>query len=695
MENDRQARISHPGKSLSLLLIALFLSALPSFCSASNIEESLSAAAQEAPSQSRTESMKEASDRPWGEALAQAPAVAAGASSKAITPFTDGKPWGEPFKPSHPSGHYILGDKCEDLNQDGICSQTWFGGYTRLEKPSPLNILKWFGRGVRRDPVLYNTPDGVHDDIYARAKVLKIAGAKIGHVVVDSVGLHFSDTEAIRDEVKDLGFDLVIVQATHNHAGPDTLGIFGPVYTRAVPIALFQRLFGVSVLRGINGRNPRFMSYIYKQAGAALREADQNARPARLYLSKAPAPKYEGKSIVVDRRPPYIFDPDVHVLQARDLQDRPIVTMANFAVHPELWHTKITELSADISGSIASHIEKMGGGVGIHSNGAIGAMISYGDVYDFNDKKLSAQEKLALREKGIETIGRIVAQTALDSASKSGPASISKVGIIKRKIFIPVDNRLLENASKQKMIDRPRFTNGIPDPEGQDVMTELDLVVLHGPDGKPLAEIFTIPGELAPENYLGGFFKPEEAPNPDAPENPVIKDHLRAPHQYLLGLGNDELSYILPLNDFVFPSRLEAVLPGKDRFGRKHYEETVAASSQMSWIISLNLIGMLQEYYEGRTDLTLEEVARRSRKAALQAFAGRPRSEYALTKLYLHEPVDDATEQAKKVLLNMHPYRAASELRRMKPSSEVQRRLKNDLLRELEAREKRIEGGRY
>lgn len=692
---DRQARILHPGKFPALLLVALLLPGLPSFCSASSIEERLSAAAQNAPAPDQIESAKTAADLAWEGGGSRQTSVFAGASAKVITPFTDGKPWGEPFKASHKSGHYVLGDKCKDLDQNGRCDQIFFGGYTRLEKPSPLNILKWFGRGVRRDPVLYNTPDGVHDDLYARAKVLKIAGTKIGHVVVDSVGLHFNDSEAIRDEVKDLGFDLVIVQATHNHAGPDTLGIFGPIYTRAVPIALVQRLFGRSVLRGINGRNPQFMSYLYKQAGAALREADQNAQAARLHLSKASVPQYEGKSLVVDRRPPYVFDPNVHVLQARDLQGRPIVTMANFAVHPELWHTKITELSADISGSVASHIEKMGGGVGIHSNGAIGAMISYGDIYDFNDKKLAPREKLALKEKGIETIGRIVAETALKSVDRSEPASISKAGIVKRKIFIPVDNRLLEEASKQKIIDRPRFTNGLPDPDGQDILTELDLVVLHGPDGKPLAEIFTIPGELAPENYLGGFLKPEEAPNPNAPENPVIKDHLRAPHQYLLGLGNDELSYILPLNDFVFPSRLEAILPGKDRFGRKHYEETVAASSQMSWIISLNLIGMLEEYYEGRTDLTQEEVLKRSRKAALQAFAGQPRSEYALTRLYLHEPIDETTERAKEVLLKMNPYRTAYELRRMTPSTEAQRQRKNDLLRQLEARQERREGGRY
>src|SRR6185503_8684692 len=67
---------------------------------------------------------------------------------------------------------------------------------------------------------------GVHDPIMARAVVLQHKDEKIALVSVDLVGLFLPRIEKIRRELP--GFSYVLVSSTHNHEGPDTLGLWGP-----------------------------------------------------------------------------------------------------------------------------------------------------------------------------------------------------------------------------------------------------------------------------------------------------------------------------------------------------------------------------------------------------------------------------------------------------------------------------------
>jgi len=632
------------------------------------------------------ESLKAKADAPF-DGSAPAPAgipLQVGASARVITPATDGKPWGEPFVPSDKSGRYVIGDRCADENHNGRCDQLFFAGYQRLEKPSK-NWHKWLVRGLRRDPRTYNTPDGFRDDLYARALVIKGGGKKIGFVTVDAVGLLYPEAEKIRARVADLGFDLVVVQATHNHEGPDTVGLWGPLRTPPLPVGLFEMLFGGNPFHAVDGKHAEFMERLRDQAAAALRDADGRAEDATLGFGEAPVPPYEGKPLQHDNRFPEVFDNSVHALQARDAFGDPIATLVNFGIHPEILGSNITKMSADISGAICDDVQQQGGGIGLHANGAIGGLIGPNDLfgYDAKDAKMKPDQEQAFREKGLGIIGDSVARTALQSLASALPASISKIGVLKRRVFIPMDNKLLDMASRKGLFDRPRFTAGRPDPAGQDLETEIDLVVFHGPKGEPLAEIFTVPGELTPEHYLGGFIPAAQAVNPAAPTPPVLKDFLRAPHQYLLGLGNDELGYILPLNDFLFPKGLHPALPSKDRFGRPHYEETVSASSQLSQIVSWNLVGMLEEYYKGRTDLTTEAVALRSRRASLAALTDQKGAADSMLRLYLHQPVDAVTPEIHAALLKQDPVRVLQATAASSPNDPYERHLLTGLRKEL------------
>ena len=65
----------------------------------------------------------------------------------------------------------------------------------------------------------------LHDPIMARAVVLAHEKQKIALVCVDVVGLFLPTVENVRAELP--GFAYVLVSSTHNHEGPDTLGLWG------------------------------------------------------------------------------------------------------------------------------------------------------------------------------------------------------------------------------------------------------------------------------------------------------------------------------------------------------------------------------------------------------------------------------------------------------------------------------------
>ena len=74
---------------------------------------------------------------------------------------------------------------------------------------------------------------GVLDPIKVRAVVIQSGRQKIAFACADVVGLFLPCVEHVRKELP--GFDYVVVSSTHNHHGPDTMGLWGenPFKSRA------------------------------------------------------------------------------------------------------------------------------------------------------------------------------------------------------------------------------------------------------------------------------------------------------------------------------------------------------------------------------------------------------------------------------------------------------------------------------
>ena len=69
---------------------------------------------------------------------------------------------------------------------------------------------------------------GVHDPLMARCVVLQDGGTRIALISVDLVGLQFPAVQQIRNQLP--GFSYVLVSSTHNHEGPDVIGMLSLIH---------------------------------------------------------------------------------------------------------------------------------------------------------------------------------------------------------------------------------------------------------------------------------------------------------------------------------------------------------------------------------------------------------------------------------------------------------------------------------
>ncbi|MDP6933496.1 MAG: hypothetical protein QGG40_11300, partial [Myxococcota bacterium] len=100
----------------------------------------------------------------------------------------------------------------------------------------------------------------------------------------------------------------------------------------------------------------------------------------------------------------------------------------------------------------------------------------------------------------------------------------------------------------------------------------------------------------APELGIGGYDgshvnTPLDAlldsgnPNPPdldaAPDGPYLKDVMGAEYNWIVGLGNDEVGYILPTYDF----KVHDIAPYLDEPEGDHYEETRSLGPQTAGLV--------------------------------------------------------------------------------------------------------------
>lgn len=516
-------------------------------------------------------------------ALAQPALLRAGFAARAITPVGPAPP-GWAFVPQPNTG--VWGEQYVDLNgNDCFDAGEPFVDDVANTLIDPQSAGKWdgaeVGAGFGAQCAL-----GKLDDIWARAVVLSSGGKSVGMVSLDVVGWFQEEVDRIREELALrypwVRLDGLIVAATHAHEGPDTMGL----WSHYAPYAA-------------DGKYPLFQQYIRHQVVEAVAAA-WAAREAA-YVKFARGTETRG---LRDSRGPTVFDPDVWTAEfVRPLGGSTIGTLVNWSNHPEALGGDNSYISSDYVHGVRERMEEMRGGTAIFFSGSVGGLqtpLSVTNIPGFpvDDKSPARAYKL----------GEIVADAALVALAGASFASDATIEVAHKDFVIPFENQSLTALNEAGIFDKEL----VLDENGQaGVLTEM-FAVSVGP-----AVFITVPGELFPEIANGGYGRDdpsdsEYCPEADTgrPHEPVIRDQFDASYQFLLGLGGDELGYIVPKYDFWafgFPPDTETFPPGtpvleleneprppvfvgvverEDPCGVGHYEETVSAASTMAPLVA-------------------------------------------------------------------------------------------------------------
>jgi hypothetical protein len=366
---------------------------------------------------------------------------------------------------------------------------------------------------------------GVHDPLMARAIVLRAGNEKIALVSVDVVGLFLDSVERVRAKLP--GFTYVLVSSTHNHEGPDTMGLWG-----ASPF--------------VSGIDAEYLASVEAKIVQAVKDADGSRKTVEAKYGTVTAPE-----LLHDSRPPIILHDDLVTLAFHEPgKEQPVGLVVQWNCHPETLDSKNTLVSADFVGYTVAALQKKHGCPVVYLTGTVGGLMTslHVPVRDAEGKEL----KDGTYEK-TERYGVLLAEAA-DKAIKAGqPLTLSPLRVRSESLYLPVANPIYRLAWQIKVLDRDNYVPGEAgkgwvkamrgeDPANPHIRTEVGYLKLGD------LEIAAIPGEIYPELVLGKVPDPapEGADFPDAPIEPSIYGQMKTGKRMLIGLANDEIGYIIP-----------------------------------------------------------------------------------------------------------------------------------------------------
>jgi hypothetical protein len=467
-----------------------------------------------------------------------------------------------------------------DCGRDGICppphdsvERPWPGPDADGSEGDGVFQGLWIAGYGNSRPAM-----GVKDPVWARALVLVKGDVTVAFVTIDAVGLFYDETLRVRarlEEERPGAIDLVLLQTTHTHEGPDTLGQWG----LEDPYAGLQ--FG-------HGRDDKHMELIREQSVAAVLEALDGAAPARV---RAGTVNTHVEGMLHDSRDPQIFDDTLTALLfTREDDGATIATVSHWGNHPESLDSRNNFISSDYAHALRKGLEeglpaterfaaRPGlGGVAIYQQGLVGGLMGP-NGFVITGRDGTAYENRYKTFARTDAYGELLAEqtfAAVDNAEDiSGALSFARV-----VYRAPVDNQAYHVGLFNGWFDRALyvFDEGLPiDDENKPWLeTEVSLVRLG-----PLRWL-TAPGELFPETWVGfgaaqSFGRPQvsaDNPNPPdlaaAPGGPYLRERVGGAYPMLLGLTPDETGYLVPPYDF----KLHPVAPWISQAPGDHYEET-------------------------------------------------------------------------------------------------------------------------
>lgn len=325
------------------------------------------------------------------------------------------------------------------------------------------------------------------EPIEASALVLRCGDAAVALVSVDATGLLRSTIERIRGQVTALPPGAVLVCATHTHAAPDTMGLWG------------KSLFGVIPYK--SGVDQAWLDETCARIAGAVDAAAAATRPARIRAASFDAPTDLTRN---DRKGGGRYDHAVALaVEAADGGER-VATVLNYASHPEgLWEHN-HRLSPDFVGAWRRGVKGAAGGEALYFSGPLGGMLTP----DIPLELVGAE-----REAAVDAVGARLAALTTDALARAGAIEADALVHHRRVVDLPNRNWRFRLMFRLGVLQVARAGDG--------VATEIHRLRFGD------LEIASMPGEPTPE--VGA----------------LLREQLTASHRMVLGLCGDELGYIL------------------------------------------------------------------------------------------------------------------------------------------------------
>ncbi|MBY0277455.1 hypothetical protein K2Z84_19155 [Candidatus Binatia bacterium] len=444
--------------------------------------------------------------------------------------------WGELYDDANGNGRYDAGESFTDDPANDALDPQSKGKYDGI-----------YMAGFGADRIAL----GCHDDLWARALVLDDGTTRIALTAVDLVGTlkygsyyGFAHAEALVDPA--LGIDHFFYASTHDHQGPDALGLWGPDTL-------------------VDGKYPRYLTFVDRQVARAISQAASALVPVhavRAYRTDPDqSPELRGLQVRTGCRPPWIFDSELRAI-AFEGASGTVATLLNWGTHPESLESENQLITSDFPHYVRDEVERRLGGTAVYVSADLGAAEIVGDtcVGGADARNPDGSNELDSRDHvgfaRTETIGRIVGGVAAAGLAGAPTVDAAALDVRTASTRATSSNATFELGRSLGLLDvdaKIYDPAQCPGGAGLCALLEQAAITIADRSGKPQIQLVTVPGEIFPELYLGvATHRRTDCPAADTgrPAEPSIRDAMSAPFKLVVGLSPDELGYVVPGYDF-------------------------------------------------------------------------------------------------------------------------------------------------
>lgn len=291
---------------------------------------------------------------------------------------------------------------------------------------------------------------------------------------------------------------------------------------------------------GVTGIDHAYLQRVRGIVAESQAAAVAAMEPASIMAGSVAVPE-----LVKNLRNPTVLDDELSVVRAVRDDGSVVATLLGYACHPEVVAADGTDVTADFPGHLCRSVEATVGGVAVFAVGALGGMQS-------PDTEVNTHEEA-------ERFGRVLAEAAERALVGVDADPAPTLGFGRAEVVFRLENPLYTMGMELGLVPQAEL-------RGEDGVSEVSLIRI-GP-----AMLASVPGELFPELGL------------------QLKASMRAAGAtvpVVVGLADDELGYLVPAEDFVYPA--DYLDPGKQ------YEESFSAGPTVAPAVTAALTALIAQ----------------------------------------------------------------------------------------------------